>query len=84
MFAGWASDRFGRKNVLILTAILFAVSAVGAAFNLSGNESSLTARIGVDSGREQGAFLEAAVVVQIFEDHDVVAAFAPQARAVGR
>ncbi len=32
MFAGWASDRFGRKKVLILTAILFAVSAIGAAF----------------------------------------------------
>ena len=31
MFAGWMSDRFGRKKVLILTAILFAVSAVGAA-----------------------------------------------------
>lgn len=32
MFAGWASDRFGRKKVLLLTAILFAVSAIGAAF----------------------------------------------------
>lgn len=31
MFAGWASDRFGRKKVLILTAILFLISAVGAA-----------------------------------------------------
>lgn len=31
MFAGWMSDRFGRKKVLILTAILFAVSAIGAA-----------------------------------------------------
>lgn len=31
MFAGWASDRFGRKKVLILTAVLFAVSAIGAA-----------------------------------------------------
>lgn len=31
MFAGWASDRFGRKKVLIGTAILFAVSAIGAA-----------------------------------------------------
>jgi MFS transporter, SP family, arabinose:H+ symporter len=31
MFAGWSSDRFGRKKVLILTAILFAVSAIGAA-----------------------------------------------------
>jgi MFS transporter, SP family, arabinose:H+ symporter len=32
MFAGWASDRFGRKKVLLLTAILFAISAIGAAF----------------------------------------------------
>jgi SP family arabinose:H+ symporter-like MFS transporter len=31
MFAGWASDKFGRKKVLILTAVLFAVSAVGSA-----------------------------------------------------
>jgi SP family arabinose:H+ symporter-like MFS transporter len=31
MFAGWASDKFGRKKVLIVTAVLFAVSAVGAA-----------------------------------------------------
>ncbi|MFM8373440.1 MAG: MFS transporter, partial [Bacteroidota bacterium] len=31
MFAGWASDRFGRKKVLIVTAILFLVSAIGAA-----------------------------------------------------
>lgn len=31
MGAGWSSDRYGRKKVLILTAILFAVSAVGAA-----------------------------------------------------
>ena len=31
LVAGWASDRFGRKKVLVLTAILFAVSAVGAA-----------------------------------------------------
>jgi SP family arabinose:H+ symporter-like MFS transporter len=32
MFAGWASDKFGRKRVLVLTAILFAISAIGAAF----------------------------------------------------
>lgn len=31
MGAGWASDRFGRKKALIWTAILFAVSAIGAA-----------------------------------------------------
>lgn len=31
LFAGWASDRFGRKKVLLLTAVLFAVSAAGAA-----------------------------------------------------
>jgi SP family arabinose:H+ symporter-like MFS transporter len=32
MFAGWASDKLGRKRVLVYTAILFAVSAIGAAF----------------------------------------------------
>ena len=31
MVAGWASDKYGRKNVLILTSILFAISAIGAA-----------------------------------------------------
>lgn len=31
MGAGWASDRFGRKKALIWTAILFGISAVGAA-----------------------------------------------------
>lgn len=31
MVAGWASDKFGRKKVLILTAILFGVSAIGSA-----------------------------------------------------
>ena len=31
MFAGYLSDRIGRKKVLILTAVLFAVSAVGSA-----------------------------------------------------
>jgi SP family arabinose:H+ symporter-like MFS transporter len=31
MFAGKLSDEFGRKKVLILTAILFAISAVGSA-----------------------------------------------------
>lgn len=31
MGAGWASDKYGRKKVLIWTAILFAISAIGAA-----------------------------------------------------
>ncbi len=31
MAAGWLSDKFGRKQVLLGTAILFAVSAIGAA-----------------------------------------------------
>jgi sugar porter (SP) family MFS transporter len=30
--AGWASDRFGRRVVLLLAGILFCISAVGAAF----------------------------------------------------
>jgi SP family arabinose:H+ symporter-like MFS transporter len=31
MAAGWLSDKFGRKQVLLGTAVLFAVSAIGAA-----------------------------------------------------
>jgi SP family arabinose:H+ symporter-like MFS transporter len=31
MFAGYTSDRLGRKKVLIITAVLFAVSAIGSA-----------------------------------------------------
>ncbi|WP_194777905.1 sugar porter family MFS transporter [Pararhodonellum marinum] len=31
MVAGYLSDRFGRKKILLLTAILFAVSAIGSA-----------------------------------------------------
>ena len=31
MFAGRLSDRFGRKKILILTAILFGISAIGSA-----------------------------------------------------
>ncbi len=27
--AGWGSDRFGRRNMLILSALLFLVSAIG-------------------------------------------------------
>lgn len=30
-FAGWAGDRFGRRPVLVLSAVLFLVSAVGTA-----------------------------------------------------
>ncbi len=29
--AGWMSDRFGRRNTLILSAVLFLVSAIGTA-----------------------------------------------------
>ena len=31
MFAGYASDKFGRKKVLLATAILFSLSAIGSA-----------------------------------------------------
>src|SRR5690606_35410312 len=31
MFAGYFSDRFGRKKVLIVTAVLFAISSIGSA-----------------------------------------------------
>jgi SP family arabinose:H+ symporter-like MFS transporter len=31
MFAGYLSDRWGRKTVLMITAVLFAVSAIGSA-----------------------------------------------------
>lgn len=31
MFAGYLSDRFGRKKILILTAVLFSLSAIGSA-----------------------------------------------------
>ena len=30
--AGWFSDRFGRRNTLVLSAVLFLVSAIGTAF----------------------------------------------------
>ena len=30
-FAGWLTDRFGRKRILIVSALLFAASAIGAA-----------------------------------------------------
>lgn len=31
MLAGWTSDKWGRKRILILTAVLFGVSAIGSA-----------------------------------------------------
>ena len=31
MFAGYFSDKYGRKKILIMTAVLFAVSAIGSA-----------------------------------------------------
>ena len=34
-FAGWFSDKYGRKKVLLLAAILFTVSALGCAFSNS-------------------------------------------------
>ena len=39
MFAGELSDRFGRKNSLIVSALLFSISAVGCA--ISGNHTEL-------------------------------------------
>lgn len=33
MAAGWLSDRFGRRNVMLLSAVLFTVSAVGCALS---------------------------------------------------
>ncbi|MCF8226590.1 MAG: sugar porter family MFS transporter [Bacteroidales bacterium] len=39
IWAGWLSDRFGRKIILLLTAILFSLSAIGCA--LSSGFSSL-------------------------------------------
>ena len=36
--AGWMSDRFGRRKVLMIAAILFAVSSVGAALPRTMNE----------------------------------------------
>jgi MFS transporter, SP family, arabinose:H+ symporter len=42
--AGWLSDRFGRRRVLMLCAILFALSAIGAALPITLAEF-VTARI---------------------------------------
>lgn len=44
--AGYMSDKFGRKKVLILTAILFAISAVGAAFPTTLNQFVIARIIG--------------------------------------
>lgn len=46
MVAGYLSDRFGRKLVLILSAMLFSVSAVGCALSLSYSELILYRLIG--------------------------------------
>ena len=35
LFAGLLSDKLGRKSTMILSAILFSVSAIGCAFSLS-------------------------------------------------
>ena len=35
LFAGFLSDKFGRKLTMILSAILFSVSAIGCAFSMS-------------------------------------------------
>lgn len=44
--AGYMSDKFGRKKVLILTAILFAISAIGAAFPTTLNQFVIARIIG--------------------------------------
>lgn len=43
---GFLSDRFGRKNVLILTAVLFAISAIGSAIPNSLTEFIIARFIG--------------------------------------
>jgi len=35
MLAGWTSDKFGRKKILILTAVLFGISAIGSAIPMT-------------------------------------------------
>ena len=45
-FAGWLSDRLGRKKVLIISAILFAVSSVGAALPRNLTEFTIARFIG--------------------------------------
>src|SRR4051812_22659838 len=44
--AGFVSDKFGRKNTLIVTAILFAVSSIGAAIPASLNQFVIARIIG--------------------------------------
>jgi MFS transporter, SP family, arabinose:H+ symporter len=44
MGAGYMSDRFGRKNILIVTAVLFAVSSIGSAIP-SNLEQFIVARL---------------------------------------
>ena len=45
-FAGWLSDKFGRKKILILSAIFFGVSAVGAAIPRTPTEFVIARLIG--------------------------------------
>ena len=54
-FAGWLTDRLGRKRILIVSALLFAVSAVGAA---------VPRHLGIDARTAIQGF------VQTRQDHD--------------
>lgn len=44
--------RLGRVSATVCLGLVVVVSAIGAVFNLTGNEASLAARIGGESGRE--------------------------------
>ena len=44
--------RLGRVSATVCLGLVVVVSAIGAVFNLTGNEASLVARIGGESGRE--------------------------------
>ncbi len=44
--------RLGRVSATVCLGLVVVVSAIGAIFNLTGNEASLAARIGGESGRE--------------------------------
>lgn len=46
MGAGYMSDKFGRKKILIVTAVLFAVSAIGAAIPTNLNQFVIARIIG--------------------------------------
>lgn len=46
MGAGYMSDKFGRKKILIITAILFAISAIGAAIPTTLNQFVIARIIG--------------------------------------